>query len=143
VHARWIVCVADLTSDATIATSAKLYTSTDGFTWTTLVAPTFGGANGIAQRFAPAAIRSVRGVLFAIAYVPNIVAAPSGKTCEVAASLDGGSTWLRLGHVIAMAYGLGVSPDLLRIDATPSHVHFQVADYVIGRHWLTLALGTW
>jgi len=142
-NARWVVAIANLTSDATLASSAKLYTSTDCFTWVTLATPKVNDYSGTLRTVAVSAIKSVRGVLFAVAYVPNITAAPSGATTEVVVSTDGGLTWLRLGHVIAANVAIGSKPDSVKIDATPSHVHFQIADSAIGRHWMTLALGTW
>lgn len=93
VNARWIVATVDPTSENTHATTGKVWTSTDGFTWITLVATA-----GLALT----SIASVRGWLFATGKVGVHSGAPwtGHGGIEIFISSDGGATWVATGHVL-------------------------------------------
>ncbi len=96
VNLRWIVGTADLSSSANAVATAKVWTSLDGYTWTTLAST--GGMVFVK-------IRAHQGWLWAIGIVEAAATTGAHFGLEIFVSKDGGVTWIRTGLVLSMAAG--------------------------------------
>jgi len=123
-NARWIVATANPTSENTFATTGKVWTSTDGFTWTTL-ATTAGTAL--------TSIAPVRGWLFALGKVGQLSGNPwtGHGGIEVFISRDGGATWIATGHVVDPSISLNVT-NLIRRTRIRKAGAYVIAQSILG-----------
>jgi hypothetical protein len=93
-NARWIVSTADISGGSSaavytnMAATSNLWTSVDGITWTLLAS---------SPRHMFAAIEYHRGLLWGIA-----VHLDEHKGMEIWVSRDGGTSWMRTGHVLTL-----------------------------------------
>jgi hypothetical protein len=93
-NSRWIVSTADISGGssaavyANLASTSQLWTSADGITWTSLAQ---------CPRHFFAAIEYHRGLLWGIA-----VHLDEHKGMEIWVSRDGGTSWMRTGHVLSL-----------------------------------------
>jgi hypothetical protein len=107
VRSQWVVGAAHVDTSADARSSAKIYVSSDGHTWTSYAgSPSFVLITGAC----------VRGVLYAIGFMPDggTFATGDSNGLECLASFDGGLTWLRFGEPGMITIGtITTSPALL------------------------------
>lgn len=114
---RWICSTHDTGSHALASASSRLWTSSDGITWTTLNAFT---------KYAFIDLLAHKGWLFGIAVELDLAADAGHAGLVVLYSTDGGSTWKHTGCILSMTPPADVATSL-----TPHEARLVACDDIL------------